>query len=214
MSFSTKSYATNLEMFRRGFANHTLEEHPGPAGLTCILRPPSGGHCESTMLIFTGDDAGKVPGYIVVMGDLCPGANGVVSNIGYGVGWFAARKSEGYLCEKFLRKVWVPELALAALRQALQDERDAFVDADRAEVERITKRVEALEEAIEEAGEDASGDVVAESTPFYEAWTDIYDDSPEDQGYGYDPKDAALLVAIQETFARLYAAAHPERQAA
>ena len=58
------------------------------------LKRPGGSRCMSTYIMFT-------PEGIMITGDLCP-HYGVVSNHGYGVGWFSGQLSPSYLCKKFM----------------------------------------------------------------------------------------------------------------
>lgn len=213
---TTTGFTQRLDEFRAQLADYTLTEMGAEPARIFLLRKPEGGAMEGVDIAFLGG-----PGLgerIIITGDLCPLLHGCVSNIGYGIGWFAGRKSDAYLCEKFLRKVWVPEQALAALKDRLaeeeREERELGDDPVRAQ-ERINAmaRIQKLTEAIEEIGGDPS-DACAptrSAEAFCDLWVDIYGDTPEDIGFGYAPRDAALLVAIQEAFARLYEAAQAEK---
>lgn len=192
----------HLARYRKNFADYTMVELGAwPVRLYQLRKPGHGGMEGVDVLVMGGD----VDERIVITGDLAPNDNqGCVSNIGYGVDWFAGRKSDDYLCGKFLRQVWVPEDARAAIKDRLAEEQrdaaDEDLDADERETAR--ERAEKLAEAVEYAEE--FNDPARSSEAFHELWEEVYDDTPEDLGFGYDPRSAALLVAIQETFARLY----------
>lgn len=129
---------------------------------------------------------------IVIQGDLTPGQNGVISVCGYCLAWFADRKSEDYLCEKFLRKEFVPELALRSFRErVLMYRRDGSIPKDRAR------------EAFDWIASSGGDGMPAEE--FFEAYWGCFRDSPDGCGYGYNPADAGWLCAIQQRFAALYA---------
>jgi hypothetical protein len=132
------------------------------------------------------------PEGIFIMGDLCPGLHGVGSALGYGLGWFKGRKSEGYLCEKFLVTGFVAEYAADSIEDTLKDPEDYDLTPD---------AVKGLREVITHLRDDSSyGE------------TRLYDDLclldyPTDDGvpgYGYDPRDAGWLCAIQQRFAELW----------
>ena len=199
--FETKSGREKLDGNRRAFATYTLEDHGGAPAHTFVLRPPGGGNVQSTTLIFTGGPG--VHEYIAILGDLCPqaGGNGVVSNIGYGVGWFARPTSHDHLCQKFLRQVYVPELARAALEDHQRQERADAVNETLSEDWRKAASSAATELEAALADEDS----FATHEALYETWEEVFGNTDvENTGMGYDARDAALLVAIQEAFARLY----------
>ena len=64
------------------------------------------GRMGSTLLMET-------PEGLVISGDVCPRANtrGVISDLGYNLGWFAGTSSADYLASKFLEKGWHAKLA-------------------------------------------------------------------------------------------------------
>src|ERR1700744_5534707 len=106
-----KSYVE--EHMRESLAGHILEPHADHEKVKAFyLRRPGDGRMMSCLILFTVEG-------IVIMGDLTPCHNGVISCLGYGLGWFADRKSEDYLCEKFLRKEFVPKLALESFREQI-----------------------------------------------------------------------------------------------
>ena len=202
---NTGTRASLLASYRKQFANYTLTELGAwPVRLYQLRKPGYGGMEGVDVLIMGG---GQVPERIVVTGDLAPNDNqGCVSNIGYGLDWFAGRKSDDYLCGKFLRREWVPEIARAALKGRLEEEQrdEDDEDLDKDDRAAATTRIEAIGEALDAAADPGGADPTRSAEAFHELWTELYDDGPEDTGFGYGPRSAALLVAIQETFARLY----------
>lgn len=93
---------------RRALDGFELTEYPAGerVRLFVMKHPEHGNH--RLQLTFT-------PYGIALQGDMCLGHNGVCSRGGYGVEWFSALKSEEYLCEKFLKKVWQWEAAVETL---------------------------------------------------------------------------------------------------
>lgn len=180
--------SNSSDEFRLNLSNHTLRvvaEYPG--FIEFRLGLPNESWMESTRILITRH---PLPEQIILTGDLCHGANGILSDTGYGLGWFARPQGESYLCEKFLRREWVPQKALDALRYRL-DEADEY--------ELTEKQCTGLALAIE-CSEDALTDEcsdVRNSEAFYSTWVDIFGEPPEDEGYGYNPRDASWLCAIQ-----------------
>ena len=211
MSKSETTAADYLARYRASFADYTMVKHGAEPAIIYQLRKPGHGGMDGVDLILLGGE--HVGQRIVVTGDLSPNDNqGCQSNLGYGLDWFAGRCSDHYLCEKFFRKVWVPDLARAELRERLVEEQQEAADDEgnnaKARAE-LRERVEKLEEAVEHVEEDGDSidDPTRSAEAFHDLWVDVYHDGPEGMGYGYDPRSAALLVAIQETFSRLYWAA-------
>lgn len=171
---------------RRELANHVLTlTHNGGAVRHYRLGPPDTNMGE-VRLIFT---SGPLPEQVIVTGDLNPREHGVASQQGYGLGWFGRRQGESYLCEKFLREGYYPEHAMRWMRGALED----------AEANASVRKIAVLKGALE------SPELVTNShESFYEWLRDVYRTDPEDEGFGYDPKVAGALAAVQQTFARLY----------
>lgn len=166
---------------------HTLErDAASPTGRleAYYLRPADGGRMESVYVVFT-------PEGIVVMGDWCPALNGCISTSGYGVAWFTGRLSDDYLCEKFLRKEWVPEYGYDELKFVLLDAR-------------------ALLSITKEQARDAYDTLTSlhPSELSHAAAYEIFSDAGlcdfENLGWHYNPRNAAMLVAIQERFAARY----------
>lgn len=135
-----------------------------------------------TLIIFTKEG-------IVLTGDVMLGLNpsgGIVSQLGYGSDWFSSNLSEDYLCQKFLPKVWVSELAKKHMEYMLREDTDLDVE------QRVS-----IEDAIRHQVYDSSYE-------FGQWWDNTFSDGPEDIGYGYDPSDAGWLCAIQQRFRESY----------
>lgn len=194
------SYVT--QEMRRSMADKVLTIVAEYEGMIVYrLGPADGSWMESTRILVSRH---PLPEQIIITGDLCPGSNGILSDFGYGVGWFGSRKSEEYLCEKFLRREWVPERAKEALCQALHDARDErCAEASDEEVARL----DVIEDAII-ASDDPCGECAPtrSSEAFYEFWNETFGDSPENQGMDYSPRDAGWLCAIQQRFVECYQA--------
>jgi hypothetical protein len=175
------------EHMRESLAGHILEPHADHEKVKAFfLKGPKNGRMMSCLILFTIEG-------IVIMGDLTPCQNGVISTYGYGLSWFAGPKSEDYLCEKFLRKEFVPELAERSFKdQLLRYRRD--------EPERLSK--EQAREAWDQVERLMYDGMDARA--FCDLYYDTFKDTPE-CGYGYNPADAGWLCAIQQQFAALYA---------
>jgi len=150
----------------------------------------------SCMIVFT-------PEGIVILGDLCPNDNnGVVSRYGYGLSWFAGTLSTSYLCGKFLSEEYSPDLgkklAERCLKEALEESQETDLDEKRKA--KLEARIEALQEAIED--DELFGSIDQLSGLFYEV--DLSDYIVDGVPFDYPTRDAGLLCAIQQTFARLY----------
>lgn len=182
-------------------SEHVLEEvsAPGDKIQAYYLRRPGEGRMMSTLVLFT-------PEGIVLMGDLCPdrgGTHGVVSNFGYGLGWFTGQLSEGYLCSKFLHEVWQRDAALKDCRyqvhQHLQDARAQELGSAERKADR--KRAKAWREILQ----DLEHEVIFSSESMYNAMNehDLYDGEYV-PGYDYGWTDAGWLCAIQRRFSELW----------
>jgi hypothetical protein len=142
----------------------------------------------STLILFTVEG-------IVIMGDLCPGQNGVISCLGYGLDWFSEHKSEHYLCEKFLSKTFVPEKAYRTLRESiLEHRREEFWTKEKAR-----ELWDENEDRVASFGEPWN------AHEFYDIYA-RYGLEYDGQGYGYDPSEAGWLCAIQQKFSESYLA--------
>lgn len=159
------------------------------------MRQPGQGRIMSTLITFT-------PEGIVIQGDLTPGRNGNVSCLGYDIGWFRGRLSEGYLAEKFLEKGWHSEVAATDLRFVLKEIAAGNEEAKPGDVEEIQDLIKRCED----------GDLGDES--FRDAWELIYKDWDWEWslGWGYKPSEHMWLCAIQQKFAELYNAEEKKKE--
>ena len=182
------SYVT--ELMRKALENHVLELVQDGAVTAYYLKDPAQGRMMSTMILFT-------PEGIVLLGDLTPNCNGVISSYGYGVDWFAKPLSEGYLCSKFLAEEYVPGAAQEDLRDPNSHWRE--VEGPFPTVEEKS-RLERLDEIAEELDEHDAEWLCRE----LEDAGYVIDDGPP--GFTYNPHEAGWLCAIQQRFAELYQA--------
>lgn len=176
---------------RKMFANHVLELIQEGAITGYYMREPGTRNC-LVLLTFS-------PEGITITGDLTPEPNGSVSVYGYDLNWFAGQMSEAYLCGKFLTYRWLPELAVAEIRdpegwiraEIVDDvERD---DGDRAEDLAILNSLADSLEA-DECGVHGMIDRL----------NAVRIQCEEVPGYGDDPKEVRVLCAIQQKFRQLY----------
>lgn len=167
---------------RNLFDNHVLELIQEGKITGYYLREPGTRNC-LVLLTFS-------PEGITIAGDLTPETNGSVSTYGYGLDWFSRQSSEGYLCEKFLTQRWLPELAAAELRDPGGWFREQVVDDN----QMIELKLLANSLEVGECGAFES----------IERLDDIGIECQDVPGFGYDPKEASVLCAIQQTFRRLY----------
>jgi hypothetical protein len=179
-----KSYVE--DHMRESLAGHVLELHADHEKVKAFyLKGPKNGRMMSSLILFTIEG-------IVIMGDLTPCQNGVISAYGYGLNWFAGRKSEDYLCEKFLRKEFVPELAEQSFKeQLLRWRRDEPGRISRADAR----------DAWDQLGRLMCDGMDARA--FYDLYYETFRDTPE-CGCGYSRGDAGWLCAIQQRFSILY----------
>ena len=167
------------------------------------------GRMGSTLLMET-------PEGVVITGDLCPRANtrGVISDLGYNLGWFAGTSSADYLASKFLEKGWHAELAQrdmevmakAVLAREYDDAEWAeILDGDDPPGERrreLAKQLRSLGRRADDMGGVSFMD---------EYHTEIHDDFEDTPGVGYDPDQLKMLCIIQSRFSVLYNAL-PDRE--
>ena len=155
------------------------------------------------------------PSGIVLLGDLTPTRNGVISRAGYGISWFGSKQSEGYLCSKFLEETWVPSKCAAYLRELLANETEEAVPVDWGNLANgATEEPELHEELTAEQAE-LLRNLVSDLGRGEASEGMVYDEmsrvgfSMDDgiPGYDYDPTAAGWLCAIQQRFAELYTAA-------
>lgn len=184
----SESYVT--EQMRQALARHVLEKVQDGRVLAYYLKDPAQGRMMSTLILFT-------PEGIVLMGDLTPNRNGVISAYGYGVGWFGSDKSECYLCEKFLDKQYVHEAAAEELRDVDSHWRQIDGALPTAEEKEQLERLDEIAEALDE--HDAEWLIRELEDAGY-----VVDDGPP--GYTYEPHEAGWLCALQQRFAELYQA--------
>ena len=164
---------------RRALANHVIETVcDSPTVKAYYLKKPDGSRAMSTLLLFT-------PEGIVLQGDLTPEQHGSISTLGYGLKWFLGDLSEGYLCEKFLRKEWVQELAVEELADAHSYWRE----------EATARQLEGLDSLLYRLDDMDPGRLADELEALG------YDVADELPGFGYDPGKAGWLCAIQQRFA-------------
>ena len=129
--------------------------------------------------------------HICIFGDMVPRNHGVNSIIGYGENWFSKELGQYYLCEKFLEKDWFSELAVNHLKDKYNLEYYFGENYEDYEDE-INDMITSLE----------CGEMGCEGLA--NAIEAICEDTLEEMpGYGYNPRDADLLHAIQKRFSKL-----------
>lgn len=200
--------------YERTYANHSLVQLPGGKNLEAFqLVPEGGGWMQSTIITFFGPRPEWKQ--IAVTGDLCPGGGranrGILSNWGYGLGWFGSPKSEEYLCEKFLSEIWLPEKCKAWLEDTRNDLRVEIAagEKDAAENRGTVAKIDAMLADWESLTENGPASIVEVRDRLYDdlgQWA-IDDGIP---GYGYDPREAGLLCAAQQAFVRLLPTCKPQ----
>lgn len=175
--------------------SHVLTEIVSTPEVRVFKMAQPGTRMMSVDVVFTA-------GRIWLSGDLIVGdGRGVISDLSYGLNWFAGQLGADYLAEKFLRKRFVPELAICAMHTAIGDLREQHEGEEMPEMDAM--RIRRLEEALEDA-DDHSG-VTRHAEAFHDFWCETMI-CYEGEGYGYDPTEQGWLAAIQERFAELYAA--------
>lgn len=159
------------------------------------LKDPKYGRLQGCLILFTTEG-------IVIMGDLTPCQNGVISCKGYGLSWFAGQLSEDYLCEKFLSKEFRIDKAIRVFKEDLLRKRRESGLNPPASLVRQKRCID--KDGAREAWNWING-FEDEPNPwaFFEMYSDVFGDTPEGT-YGYNLGDAGWLCAIQQTFARLY----------
>ena len=135
----------------------------------------------------------ELAGRLIITGDLCPGLHGVIATSRrYGLAWFAKATTPGYLAEKLMPPAaWYPERALRELRELAEGRDFLGTELTPEQVEMVV----AVEGGVESggAGSHAVYDLMGE--------LGIEEHVP---GWGQDPRDMRVLVAIQRRFAELY----------
>lgn len=213
---------------------YTLTRLTDTPGAQVYLMKPAVTMMGSTVFAFL-----KAPDdYIVITGDLAPCRNGVISNMGYGLGWFLRQSPSGYLCEKFLTQEFHPDLAREWLKEKVKELReelaedmpDADLSGDSEAILELSdsagdKRMRNLSDSVGdrrmrnrlvqfasvlEAVEDPGEDATLSADRFYDWYAETFNDSPENEGVGYDPREAELLGKLQQRFAELYRKTWPD----
>jgi len=156
----------------------------------------------SVVLVFVREPENRV----ILTGDIILGdGNGLVSDLGYTEGWFASPLGSHYLAEKFLRKTYVQEHAVAWIEDDIQETKslldDAKTDGDEAELKRLEKRLEELEDGLRR-----KETVTQDARAFGEFFESVTGEGPcEGEGCGYESGVYAWLSAVQQRFAKLRA---------
>ena len=199
------------DQMRNTIRDHVLELNPISPDRTPLegdlihcytMRPPKGGRMMSTVFFFTHEG-------IVIMGDLSPGRYGLISVLGYGIGWFRGKLSERYLCEKFLSEEWQAEAAKEWCVGEIKDIRSQEHDL---EPEVAKKRIKELRTMAHEL---RNGHM--DSTLFYYALQDLDPYYVDDgiPGMDYPRADAGWLCCLQQKFAELFNESHvPQKSGA
>jgi hypothetical protein len=144
---------------------------------------------------------------IALQGDVTfgPQSHGISSALNYDEHWFATypKLTEEYLCEKFLRHEFVPRSAAEYMEDILQQQQE-----DEEEDYGITdEMIPGWRKLIENLKEDQH--FTAERL-FDDLEELEYEHDGEGFGWDYNPEAAAMLCAVQQTFARLFLWACPQ----
>lgn len=173
------------------------------------LQIPNMGRMQSCMILFT-------PEGIVLCGDWCPNDNqGLCSNYGYGLPWFIKKLGEQYLCEKFLRKEYRPEYARAYVEQRIEELKSDVAEGLCRSRNSSENKIVVLAKAL---GADDGTSEEGEHFGTFERFVALMDETDDHDALtdgvmmGYNPRDAALLCGLQQTFAKLYPALVESRQ--
>jgi len=138
---------------------------------------------------------------IILAGDITPHNGNVFASVaGYGLDWFSVTLSEGYLCEKFLRKEWQWEIAKERLKQELDHPNESWIESEhREQIAQLIGRETSLGPFVWDWD-------TPNVTDFYSTLYDLsqsyVDDGPP--GYAYPKIDAGWLCAIQQRFVELW----------
>lgn len=168
-----------------------------PVRMFCLRRPHVKNCIKLLFVVVEGEEQVVVVDYSPVTD--AARRKSYVSAVDLGLDWFAAPRTPEELCWIFLQETWVPEKVEEWLRAKLEDAKDAGL-----------KHV--LEQALEVVCTGDEDDPARSEEAFAEWYLDgrvfshfgfVDGGSIPNVGYGYDPDDAAYLVAVQETFARL-----------
>lgn len=183
-----KSYVE--EHMRESLKGHCLQPHADLERLKAwYLKRPGEGRMMSCLILSTVEG-------LVILGDLTPCQNGVISALGYDYRWFAGRLSEDYLCSKFLSMEFVPEYAIAQLLRYVDE---ALSEAEELENGFTEDRAVEARKKINRYADELSAERA------YDLYYEIFKAHRDDPlGYGYNPGDAGWLCAIQQRFSQLY----------
>lgn len=135
------------------------------------------------------------PEGIVLQGDIGFGSHqtGICSHSGYGIEWFSSRKSENYLCEKFLTREFVPEEAAETIAGWLKSPEDYGLEEE--------FQIRGLREIVSNL---MDNDLV-DATRLYDELNLLDVDTSEGvPGWGYNRSDAGWLCAVQQRFSELF----------
>jgi len=172
------------------------------------LQIPGYGRMQSCMILFT-------PEGIVICGDWCPNDNqGLCSNYGYGLSWFVKKLGEQYLCEKFLHKEYLPEHAREYVERRIEEINFDIADGERDE-EDVEEKLDDLRSALAaDSGTSTEGEYFGTLERFSELMgkTEDWDALTDGVCMGYNPRDAALLCGLQQTFSKLFPVLSESRQ--
>lgn len=173
---------------RKSLANHTIIQVSKAPMESWWLTRTSGEYTYSSLIVFS--QVGTI-----ITGDLRATDANAIAALGYNRDWFIGTMDESYLCSKFLKTEWRPDLAAKYGRQRVLE--------SRRKLEIKKEQALTLWEACEEVEE-------SEISPgdFGEAYLEVFGDYPEG-GSGYHPSAANWLCAIQERFSALYKEQHP-----
>lgn len=159
-------------------ARHQLTELVAGNGIRAFSMSRPDSRTYSVLLLFT-------PEGIVLMGDLQIEGRATVSQFGYGLDWWAGEMDEAYLVSKFLSKKWLPEKAMADLREC----------AEAAETPKQQARFAAL---LDIDTQDELMDLALT--------IGVSCDELEGVGMAYDPTAAGWLCAVHQRFRKLWGA--------
>ncbi|HUU59755.1 MAG TPA: hypothetical protein VMZ50_09435 [Phycisphaerae bacterium] len=175
------TYAT--DSMRRDLERHRIEVVQDDERLRCFWLREPGEWCMSVLVT-------ELPSrQIALTGDLTfGGRNGIVSDRGYGLGWFGGRLGEDYLCEKFLSEKWSRERAAKWCRWHRDDIK---YDADQFETWKALCEIERDLTQWEE---------IRTPEELYDALIPIGMADGDVPGYGYDENHAGWLCAVQQRF--------------
>ena len=143
-----------------------------------------GGLMMSTKLIFTNQ-------LVIVTGDLRPGRRGVISDAGYGRGWFSRRLPPDYLAEKFLERSYHPNKAKRDVLGMAPENEFGYTGVE------ITRMLKVMENEWDW--------MFDTSAQLYDSLSGIVPDMWDfGFGHGYSETDYSWLSAINRRFSETY----------